>query len=99
MTLVIAALMSQIAGGEGNLPLALVGGVACMLIGARFGLLMLVSAFFAVGVISAFPIALGLSSWATMTGVLGLIVIASAAVFGFVISITGMRASAAGGEF
>ncbi|MBL8760209.1 MAG: protein kinase [Phycisphaerae bacterium] len=92
LTLVIAALMSQAAGGEANLPLALVGGVGCMLIGARFGLLMLVSAFFAVGVISAFPIALGLSSWATMTGVLGVVVIAAAAVFGFVISITGLRA-------
>lgn len=99
LTLVIAALMSQIAGGAGNLPLALVGGVASMLIGARFGLLMLVSAFFAVGVISAFPIALGLSNWATMTGVLGLVVIAAAAVLGFVISITGMRAAAPGGEF
>lgn len=99
LTLVIAALMSQIAGGVGNLPLALVGGVACMLIGTRFGLLMLVSAFFAVGVISAFPIALGLPSWAIMTGVLGIVVIAAAAVFGFVISIAGMRAASGAGTF
>ena len=71
--------------------LAVIAGCGCGYITQRFGLLMLVSAFFSAVILMSFPIALGLPGWITTTCLSAMVVIIGLAAFGFVTSLAGRK--------
>jgi len=75
--------------------LAVGTGIAVWFIASRFGLLMLVAAFFAAGVLSNFPVALGLPGWLAPTCLGAMVVIVGLSGYGLVTSLAGRRALAA----
>jgi hypothetical protein len=60
----------------------LIFGCACAIIFARFGLLLLLSAFLTASVISRTPVVLGLPAWVSATGMAAMLLIVLLAAFG-----------------
>ena len=91
----LAVIGSSLFPGQGvTWPFALLAvgtGIAVWFITSQFGLLMLVSAFFAAGVLTNFPVALGLPGWLAPTCLAVMVVIVGLSAFGFVTSLAGRK--------
>lgn len=94
LSIAFLAVVTQELGSQYNPLVALLAigaGCGCGYIASRYGLLLLVAAFFSAGVLTTFPVALGLPAWLAGTALAAMVVIIGLAAFGFMTSLAGRK--------